>query len=134
MILLKSQEGGLVSTLNTDGNNNAKCSFEVVVKQQSSNHELSYQAHLYAANVCDIEQPAFVSGQHILVWEIDITTGDDATTNNNNNDDTMIDRICDEITFTVPPPILQDGRLDIFTQTYVIWCYSRRRRRILIVG
>jgi hypothetical protein len=28
--------------------------------------------HLYAAHVCNIEQPAFVSGQHVLAWEIDV--------------------------------------------------------------
>jgi hypothetical protein len=32
---------------------------------------LSFRAQLHSATLCDIEQPAFVSGQHVLVWEID---------------------------------------------------------------
>jgi len=32
---------------------------------------LSFRARLHAASICDIEQPSFVSGQHLLVWEID---------------------------------------------------------------
>jgi len=32
---------------------------------------LSFRAQLHSAIICDIEQPAFVSGQHVLVWEID---------------------------------------------------------------
>jgi hypothetical protein len=32
---------------------------------------LSFRARLHAATVCDIEQPSFVSGQHLVVWEVD---------------------------------------------------------------
>ena len=31
----------------------------------------SFRIRLHSATICDIEQPAFDSGQHILIWEID---------------------------------------------------------------
>lgn len=39
-----------------------------------TNYGLSFRMQLHAAIVCDIEQPSFVSGQHLLVWEIDNVT------------------------------------------------------------
>jgi hypothetical protein len=47
----------------------------IVINLNSPNDEkssvLSFRAQLHSATLCDIEQPAFVSGQHVLVWEID---------------------------------------------------------------
>jgi PIG-X / PBN1 len=37
-------------------------------------------ATLHAAKVCDIEQPAFVSGQHVLAWELSVERADQSTT------------------------------------------------------
>ncbi|VEU41391.1 unnamed protein product [Pseudo-nitzschia multistriata] len=33
---------------------------------------VSFRARLHAAAVCDIEQPSFASGQHLLVWELEV--------------------------------------------------------------
>jgi hypothetical protein len=50
----------------------AKCAFSIVqaAEQDNATSSTTVQVHLHAATICDIEQPAFVSGQHILVWEI----------------------------------------------------------------
>jgi hypothetical protein len=46
-----------------------KCSFNL----QSDIASPTVSLHLYATDVCcDIEQPAFVSGQHVLAWEFDL--------------------------------------------------------------
>ncbi|KAG7341553.1 glycosylphosphatidylinositol-mannosyltransferase [Nitzschia inconspicua] len=55
----------------------AKCSFELY---PLGSPQATAFLHLHAAKVCDIEQPAFVSGQHLLVWHIDAVEG-----NNQNN-------------------------------------------------
>uniref|UniRef100_A0A7S4AVC3 Uncharacterized protein n=1 Tax=Pseudo-nitzschia australis TaxID=44445 RepID=A0A7S4AVC3_9STRA len=38
---------------------------------QTPRQLVSFRARLHAATICDIEQPSFVSGQHLLVWELD---------------------------------------------------------------
>jgi hypothetical protein len=56
-------------------------SFDVTTTTKSSSVR-SFRARLHAATVCDIEQPSFVSGQHLLVWEINriVMTSDSTTT------------------------------------------------------
>ena len=54
----------------------ASHSFVVTSKDNDNdNDKFSFRARLHAATVCDIEQPSFVSGQHLLVWEIDQMKG-----------------------------------------------------------
>lgn len=57
---------GIVQSTSTESPD-AGHSFVVTTTEQAS----SFRARLHAATVCDIEQPSFVSGQHLLVWEID---------------------------------------------------------------
>jgi len=59
---------------NTDNINISATSTFVVTNRPTNAHKssvLSFRAQLHSAIICDIEQPAFVSGQHVLVWEID---------------------------------------------------------------
>jgi hypothetical protein len=65
------------SSTTKNHSNDAKYSMHVT---SSESNTPSYDVHLYAAKVCDIEQPAFVSGQHILVWEIRLTNDPVGTT------------------------------------------------------
>ena len=60
---------GTIQSTPTDGVD-ASHSFVVTTSKDSSLVQ-SFRARLHAATVCDIEQPSFVSGQHLLVWEID---------------------------------------------------------------
>jgi solute carrier family 50 (sugar transporter) len=53
---------------------NAKSSIDL---QRMPTKQSVASVHLHATNVCDIEQPAFVSGQHVLVWEITTTRVED---------------------------------------------------------
>mmetsp|Transcript_4622 Transcript_4622/g.11110 ORF Transcript_4622/g.11110 Transcript_4622/m.11110 type:complete len:409 (+) Transcript_4622:108-1334(+) len=53
----------------------ASHSFVVTGNDNDNDNTSSFRARLHAATVCDIEQPSFVSGQHLLVWEIDQIKG-----------------------------------------------------------
>ena len=61
-------------------------SFDVTTTTTKSSSVLSFRARLHAATVCDIEQPSFVSGQHLLVWEINRIVTSDTTTTTITND------------------------------------------------
>jgi hypothetical protein len=56
--------------------NGAKRSFELSWSHPQSTTgvapatRVSFQVQLHASHICDIEQPSFVSQQHILVWEL----------------------------------------------------------------
>ena len=67
--------------INDDFASNTSHSFVTTITTQPQNRKssvLSFRARLHAAVVCDIEQPSFVSGQHLLIWEIDkILTAND---------------------------------------------------------
>lgn len=73
---IEATSGGTVQSISTESPD-AGHSFVVTTTEASS----SFRARLHAATVCDIEQPSFVSGQHLLVWEIDPIqrTGHDKT-------------------------------------------------------
>lgn len=61
----------------TDYSSASSSTFSVVLQQpnvESLTSLSSFRARLYYASVSDIEQPAFVSGQYVLIWEIDEIT------------------------------------------------------------
>eukprot|EP00531_Pseudo-nitzschia_arenysensis_P012572 CAMPEP_0116142468 /NCGR_PEP_ID=MMETSP0329-20121206/14926_1 /TAXON_ID=697910 /ORGANISM="Pseudo-nitzschia arenysensis, Strain B593" /LENGTH=391 /DNA_ID=CAMNT_0003637709 /DNA_START=84 /DNA_END=1259 /DNA_ORIENTATION=+ len=73
---------GTLQSISTNEDNGAVASdtnhgFVATATSETSSVK-SFRARLHAATVCDIEQPSFVSGQHLLVWEIDqlVTTGE----------------------------------------------------------
>jgi len=71
---LPTENNGAVASVMNHG-------FVVTASETRKSSVLSFRARLHAATVCDIEQPAFVSGQHLLIWEIDnIVTRESDTT------------------------------------------------------